>query len=244
MTNNSTTTGIADTANLGLCDVAMARAIDRSTSLPGLVCMYGPSGYGKSVAACYVANARRAYYVQAKSVWTKKHTLRAILHEMGITAQATIADMLDQAAEELALSQRPLIIDEMDHLVERNAVELVRDLYEASQAPIMLIGEEQLPNKLKKYERFHGRILAWVPAQPVTLEDARKLLPLYAGAVDVADDLLQHIVEISGGSVRRVAVNLELVQETALANGWNSADRRTWGKTALYTGEAPKRRLV
>ena len=241
--NMNVNAGIADIANIGLCDVALERAIERTNSLPGMVCLYGPSGFGKSVAATHVANRRRAYYVQAKSVWTKKHTLKAILHEMGIKPLATIADMLEQAAQELAMSGRPLIVDEMDHLVDKNAVELIRDLYESSQAPILLIGEEQLPNKLKKWERFHGRVLAWVPAQPVSLNDARKLVPLYAGEIQIEDDMLAHIVSLSGGSVRRVAVNLELVQETALTNGWESVDRQIWGQTDLYTGEAPKRRL-
>ncbi len=235
--------GIADIVNLSLCDVALERAISRTSTLPGMVCMYGPSGFGKSVSATHVANRRRAYYVQAKSVWTKKATLKAILQEMGIRPLQTIPDMLDQAAEELAKSGRPLIIDEMDHLVEKNAVELIRDLYEASQAAILLIGEEQLPNKLKKYERFHGRILAWVPAQPVTLDDAKKLTPLYAPFVEIKDDLLNHIVQLSAGSVRRVAVNMELIQEEANATGWSSVDKAAWGKRELYTGEAPKRRI-
>lgn len=236
--------GIAETANLGLCDVALERAIDRTGSLPGMVCLYGPSGFGKSVAATHVACRRRAYYVQAKSVWTKKHTLMAILHEMGMQPGKTIPEMLDQAAEELAVSGRPLIIDEMDHLVDKKAVELIRDLYESSQAAILLIGEEQLPNKLKKWERFHGRVLGWVPAQPVTLEDAWKLAPLYAPAVDISEDLLAHLVDISGGSVRRVAVNLELINDTSAATGASRVDKASWGRRELYTGEAPKRRLA
>jgi hypothetical protein len=236
--------GIAETANLGLCDVALERAMHRTATLPGMVCLYGPSGFGKSVAALHVACRRRAYYVQAKSVWSKKHTLKAILHEMGIKPTPTIPEMLDQAAGELALSGKPLIVDEMDHLVDRGAVELIRDLYEASQAAILLIGEEQLPNKLKKWERFHGRILSWVPAQPVSLVDAQHLAPLYAPGIRVADDLLNHLVELSGGSVRRVAVNLELIAESAGIIGADDIDLDLWGKRQLYTGEAPKRRLA
>ncbi|MEN1522998.1 hypothetical protein AAIH38_36195, partial [Pseudomonas aeruginosa] len=71
---------------------------------------YGPTGFGKSVSAAWVANRRRAYYVQAKSVWTRKHTLKSILGEMGIKPGATLPEMADQIAEELAASGRPLII--------------------------------------------------------------------------------------------------------------------------------------
>lgn len=241
--NTQPVNGVAETANLGLCDVALERAIERTDSLPGMVCLYGPSGWGKSVAATYVACRRRAYYVQAKSVWTKKHTLKAILHEMGIHAERSIPEMLDQAAQELAVSGRPLIVDEMDHVVEKNLVGLICDLYESSQAPILLIGEEGLPKKLKKWDRFHQRVLGWIPAQEVTLEDARKIVPLYAPGLEIADDLLNHLVSLSGGSVRRVAVNLELIHDVAGAAGMDYLDKANWGRRELYTGDAPRRRL-
>ncbi|WP_246797797.1 AAA family ATPase [Burkholderia perseverans] len=236
--------GIAQTANLAVCDIAITRAIERSKNLPGLVGFYGPSGYGKSIAANYVANRRRAYYVQAKSVWTKKHFLQSILFEMGIKPAGTIAELADQVSEELAASERPLIIDEFDHIIDRNAVELVRDLYESSHSPILLIGEEAMPAKLKKWERMHGRVLAWVQAQAVTMEDARKLVQQYSPNVEIADDLLHRLVELSHGSVRRVCVNLEKIQEETLAAGRRSVDLGAWGGRDLYTGEAPKARRV
>lgn len=233
---------MAEIANIGLCDLALERALSRTRSLPGLVCFYGPSGFGKTMAAAWVANSRRAYYVQAKNLWNRKHTLKSILTEMGIKPAGTIPEMADQIAEELAASGRPLIIDEMDHLVSAGSVELVRDLYESSQAAILLIGEEMLPTKLKKYERFHGRVLSWVPAQPVTLLDAQKLVQVYSPQVVIADDLLGLLVEKSHGSVRRVAVNLENVRDTSLDLGLDRMDLATWGDRPLYTGEAPNRR--
>ncbi|KAF1071270.1 MAG: hypothetical protein GAK45_00571 [Pseudomonas citronellolis] len=236
--------GMAEIANIALCDIALERALARTTTLPGLVCFYGPSGFGKSVSAAWVANRRRAYYVQAKSVWTRKHALKSILGEMGIKPGGTIPEMADQVAEELAGSGRPLIIDEMDHLVAAGSVELVRDIYESSQAAIMLIGEEMLPTKLKKYERFHGRVLSWIPAQPVTLDDARNLAPVYSPGVSIADDLLAHLVKKANGSVRRVAVNLEQLAEAATVRGLvglEQADLQRLG-LELYTGAAPNPR--
>ncbi|MBJ7537182.1 AAA family ATPase [Marinomonas transparens] len=236
--------GIAQTANLALCDMAIERAQSRTESLPGMICLYGPSGTGKSITASFVAHRRQAYYVQAKSVWTKKFFLQTILQEMGINTVKSLPEMLEMAAKELALSNRPLIIDEMDHLVDKGAVELVRDLYESSQAVILLIGEERLPDKLKKYERFHGRVLDWVPARLVDLDDARKLSSFYAASIEVADDLLETLVAQAAGSIRRLVVNLERIQEVALSCGWTIADQTNWASRPLYTGQAPKRRLL
>ncbi|MEW9901005.1 ATP-binding protein [Chitinivorax sp. PXF-14] len=243
--NVNAVNGIARIGNLQLCQIALTSAMDRSQNLPGLVVFSGPSGWGKSMSAMYVANSARAFYVQAKSAWTKKHFLRAILFEMDInvTPAVTIAEMVDQIGEELAASRRPLIIDEMDHIVDRNMVELVRDLYESSQSPILLIGEEGLPTKLKRWERFHGRVLAWVQAQPVNQDDARALRHIYSRDVDIADDLLDEVLKVAHGSVRRVCVNLDLIQREALNDGLDRMDAKGWKKRPLYTGEAPKRRV-
>ena len=163
---------------------------------------------------------------------------------MGIKPAGTIPEMADQIAEELAASGRPLIIDEMDHLVASGQVELIRDLYESSQASILLIGEEMLPTKLKKFERFHGRVLSWVPAQPVSLEDARNLAPVYSPGVAIADDLLAHLVKKSLGSVRRVAVNLEQLAEAATVQGRRELELADLQRLnlELYTGAAPSPR--
>ena len=129
--------------------------------------------------------------MQARSSWTRKAAHEAICKGLGLKPGKTISEMLDQIAEELALSGKPLVIDEADFLVEHKQIEIVRDIYEASQAPIMLIGEEWLPGKLEKWERFHGRVLDWCPAQPVSFEDVKALCRLYATGTEIADDLLQ-----------------------------------------------------
>jgi DNA transposition AAA+ family ATPase len=210
-----------------------------------MVTFYGPSGWGKSFSAAYTANRFRAYYVECKSSWTRKALLVAILKSMGIVPATTIYDMTEQISEQLALSGRPLIVDEMDHIVEKKAVEVIRDIYEGSNAAILLIGEEKLPAKLKIWERFHNRMLDWVPAQPADLEDASHLAELYSPDVEIADDLLSHIQRINKGCVRRICVNIEMIRRTALDVGKQEIDLSTWNSSnrQLYTGEAPKRSL-
>ncbi|KMQ74034.1 AAA family ATPase [Marinobacter subterrani] len=229
--------------NVALCNGALERAMNRPAHLPGLVAFYGPSGWGKSTAAAYCANKHRAYYVECKSSWTKKALLSAILSEMGIAPAKTLYEMADQISEQLVLSQRPLIVDEMDHIVSKKAVEVIRDIYEGSNAAILLIGEELLPAKLREWERFHNRMLAWVPAQPCDLDDTRALARMYCHEVAIADDLLAKIQDVSRGAARRICVNLESVRQGALTNGLDSMDLDAWGNRPLYSGDAPKRRV-
>lgn len=239
-TPNATT---APLQNVALCNGALERAINRPAHLPGLVCFYGPSGWGKSTAAAYVANKHRAYYVECKSSWTKKALLTAVLKEMGAAPAKTLYEMADQISEQLVLSGRPLIIDEVDHIVTKKAVEVIRDIYEGSNAAVLLIGEELLPAKLREWERFHNRMLDWVPAQPCDIADARQLATLYCREVAIADDLLTRIQDISRGAARRIAVNIEVIRQAGLTEGLDHMDLATWGDRPLYSGEAPKRRV-
>ena len=232
---------VAPLTNVGLCLALLERAVNRPQTLPGMVVFHGPSGYGKSTAAAFVRNKLNACYVECKSTWTKKALLTEILREMGVAPHKTVYEMYNQICEHLV--GRILIIDEMDHIVDRKLVEVIRDIYEGSQAPMLLIGEEQLPSKLEQWERFHGRILDWQAAQPVGLADVAHLSRLYCPGLDVGEDLLIRIHDLSKGSVRRVCVNLAKVFEEARRSGMKEVCVESWGARELYTGRAPARRL-
>lgn len=235
-------TQIAQIHNLELVRTAAERLASRTAGLPGMAALYGPAGYGKTTAALAIANEHRAYFVQMRSAWGRKALLEKVLLEMGAKPAGTIPQMLDQVCEQLATSGRMLMIDEFDYCVRNDSmIELVRDIYEGSQATLLLLGEEMLPQKLKKWERFHSRILSWIPAQPVSLNDAHALAPIYCPGIKVADDLLDHLVKLSGGSVRRVSVNLAAIYEAAAVEGWDMVSRKDWGERPVYTGEAPRR---
>lgn len=248
MTNVNTSIlqgGIADSRNISQCYEAVSRTLGRNPLLPGISAFYGPSGFGKSTSANYVANKTDAYYVQVKSTYTKKAFLQAILREMSIPYPATLSEMMELASTELAKSGRPLIIDEFDHLVTSNKVELVRDLYEASQGTFLIIGEEQLARKLEKWERFHGRVLNWVPALPADLGDAQALAQVYTPSLQIDVPVLEMLIAQVRGSTRRVSTNLEMLNETALENGVKKIDMATFKALlpqGFVTGESPKPR--
>jgi len=245
LNRNVTPAGIAPLANIALAERAISLALGRGLHQPGLVVMYGPSGYGKSMAAAWVTARNRAYYVQADDYWTKKTMLLDMCKALGISliggdkrkAITTVYDMAQAVKAQLEQSGRPLIIDEFDYVVDKNLVEAIRSLYEGSKAAILIIGEESLPQKLQAWERFHGRILDWFAAEPASLPDAQSLAKLYCPHVTVADDLLQKLVIDTKKSVRRICTNLEKIQEEALSMGWENVDVATWGNRPINTGK-------
>lgn len=234
----------APLTNVSLCLAAMQRAMERPAHLPGMVCMSGPSGWGKTSAAVYVANEYRGYYVELQSSWTRKKVLLAILQTMGIEPAQTIYDLADQVCEQLVRSGRPLIVDELDHLVNKQAVEIIRDLHQGSDgSPILIIGEENIPNKLRRWERFHRRVLEWVQVQPADLADCQHLVNLYCQDVVIERDLVEAIHKHSRGSAGRITVNVELVRDEATKSGFASIGLADWGSRPFYTGEVTVRRM-
>lgn len=230
---------VAPLRNVAALVALIDRVQDRSASLPGMATFYGPSGYGKTTAAVYAANRFQAYTVQVKSAWTKKKLCQAILADLGIPPAKTIADMVDQISEEIALTGRPLLIDEADFLVARKMIEIVRDIYESSGATVILIGEELLPQKLQEWERVHGRMLDWVAALPADASDVAHLAPIYCPEVELNADLKDYLLKVSNNSIRRICINLDRVLEFAKTRGLNRVSMNDWGKTDFFTGTAP-----
>jgi chromosomal replication initiation ATPase DnaA len=229
---------IVPLTNVGLLASAIERAMLRPQGLPGLVVKYGPSGLGKSVAAAWAANQHRAYYVECRDTWTKK----AILREMAINPARSMSEMVDQVAEQLSRSGRPLIVDDVQYLLDKSAANILTDLYNASQGTIVLIGEERVPASLAKLERLHNRVLEWVPAQPATLSDMQQLARVTYPKLTLADDLLEDLRKSVRGCLRRIAVNLYRVHSETQAQCVDGMDLAGWGKRGWFTGEAPARR--
>lgn len=235
-----THTTVAPLRNVAALAALIDRIRNRADALPGMGTFYGPSGFGKTTAAIYCTNKFRAVNVQIKSVWTKKTICEAILAELGLPPAPTIARMLDQISQTLAMTDAPLLIDEADFLVQRKMIEIVRDIYESSGAPIVLIGEELLPQKLQAWERVHGRMLDWVPAQPGDKSDLKHLAKIYARDITIEDDLLDRVLKASNASIRRMCVNLDRISEFARVRGLKTLSADAYDGQAFFTGQAPE----
>lgn len=231
--------------NIELLAEAVEQAKNRPLHLDSFVTLSGPSGYGKSFAAAFIAVKFQCFYVEIGASWGMSTLLDKILFEIG---EAPVKGVLAKKAEAvingLVEHNNPLILDEFDHIVRPKYLEIIREIHDKARIPIILIGEELLPKKLEEVERFHNRVINWVKAAPVNLEDAKKLAALYCPKIKIKDDLLQRLVSISQGRVRRVSVNLTVIEKEAILQDWQEVDLKKWGKRELYTGNAPAPRKI
>ncbi|WP_316154757.1 ATP-binding protein [Cupriavidus sp. BIC8F] len=237
--------GVAQIGTLDLVSATLERLDNRRTGLPGMAVLYGPAGWGKTFATNVLANENRAYYLQLRSLWSRKTILEKILFEMGVThGKATAPVLLDMVCEQLNASRRTLILDEFDYATDSNSlVELTRDIYEGSQGSLLLVGEELLPKKLEKWQRFHSRVLTWVPAQRVTAEDCGKLATIYADGIRFEPEVFAILAAETKGSVRLATVNLSNIHEYCLTFGKDVFTAADLGDFPLHTGRSPERRL-
>jgi len=218
------------------------RLRSRGAHMPGFGVVHGPSGYGKTYAAIFGQNKTRGPRIEIGDSWTKKTMVCAILKELGVREpHGTVATLTEQVIIRLAEPEHPpLFVDEADKLVDKGMVELMREIQEGAQIPVILIGEELLPQKLAKIERVHNRVLDWVPAQPVDIEDVRKLAHLFCPGITIEDAVLDEMRRVSDGRARRVVTNLFRVREFAMSRGLT--ELKAGGLLPeLYTGTPPMR---
>lgn len=229
--------------NVELLSAAIREAVRRPAGLPGVVVMYGHSGLGKSEAASFCATQHRAYYVECRDTWTRKAFLQAVLADMGLTPARTLSDMVAQVAEQMVASKRPLIVDDVQYLLDREAANVLTDIHNASAGgTLVLIGEERVPVSLKKLERLHNRVLTWVGAEYASLEDLMMLAADSYPDVHVEPELLESIRVATRGCLRRAVVNLSKVHKLAIELGLDAIGLVQWGERGWDNGEAPARR--
>jgi DNA transposition AAA+ family ATPase len=240
----ATTAGsaIAPTSNVALVHTLMDQLTQREPGMPGIGTLYGPSGYGKTVAAAYASHpaGHNGIYLSCRSYDTKKSFVEQICKSAGIQAKGPIAHVVDDIVSLLAVTGRPLVIDEVDHIVESRILELVRDIHDAANASILLIGEEALPTKLKRHERFDNRVLQHQPATKCSAADFDLLARQYIPGLAIDADLKKRVLAETAGITRRVVTSLQSIKRWCDAQGLSAAPADC--AATLYTGAVPGRR--
>lgn len=244
MTGKTVSSKIAPLANVIQLKMLIEEISGRTFGLPGLGCFYGPAGFGKSFSAIYMANARDVCHVQALPFGGTKKLLDMIVTELGLRPKRTTSDMFDQVAEALARTGKTLIIDEADQILSDRQIEAIRFLHEMTGAPVILMGEEMLPQKLRRWERVNSRIMRWVAAQPATMNDVSHLAAVYADGVRLDDAIKAAILRAAEGSIRHVSTNLAIVAEFARSRGVAQVSLGDWGDRPFNTSRPPEARSL
>lgn len=229
---------IAPLTNVRLFSELMSRMVDAPDHLPNWGVFSGESGRGKTSAAAHVALTTGAIYIECGSTWATQALVDAIAHELNMgPIKGSVSIKVRRIIELLVDDPRPMVIDEADHLVKKSMIDVIREITDKSKSPVVLIGEQNLPQKLMAFERAHNRVLEWVETAPCTLTDAKALHRLYCADVKMADDLLLKFVSDTQGSARRIVTNIDRARAYAKRIGRNDIDVKTYvADNEIYKG--------
>ena len=131
-----------------------------------------------------------------------------------------ISTAYDHICEALIQCGRPLVVDEVDRIAEKNTIEFLRDLHDQAHTPLFLIGEEDLKRKLlNHHERFHDRVLVWAKALPCDGGDLDKLVKHYVPELAIAADAKKWLLQSTSGTARKLVSSLAALREHGRAAG-------------------------
>lgn len=235
---------IAETKNLKAVAQTSQAVRTQPTDLPGIVAIVGEPGLGKTSCATWLRDRIDAVFLTATSLWTPRTMLDLLARELRVDTRGLRGVVFDRIIERLAscvTGTRSIIIDEADYLIDRSdLLSAARDIHDMSGSPLFVLGMGQFAARVQAHQQFASRIAQIIPFVPADLDDARSVAGTCCD-VTIADDLLTRIVEASGGSLRRIKVNLLQVETWAARKDLERVDVQAWGAQA-FASIAPKKK--
>ncbi|UWQ34596.1 ATP-binding protein [Leisingera sp. M527] len=224
--------GLQPLTNVALMAELIEKLNSRKFGMPGFGVFHGPYGYGKTYSASFALNMVDAVHVSYVKGWTVKHFLKSIARAMNLPPlrkSAQWGEYMDALIDALRSSGTTLLLDEVNLIVKQELfMETIRVLGDNSQATVVLIGTDELPQYLQMHGALSSRC-TWCPAQPSDLTDARMLASYYADGVTISNDLLEIVVNRCTGSARLICKELVQIDEWAVAHGFAEVDAATAG---------------
>lgn len=211
--------------------------LNRPMGTEGMGLLWGPPGTGKTTALAYVANVYDAIYVRAVGCWTVTAMLGDLCRELGGRRMLRRADMVGYIVEELTKDgrqPRPIFIDEADYCFRQfEMIDSLRDIYDLSGCPVILIGMEDIARRIRTHERIARRITQWIEFKGLDLDDAAHVASEVC-EVRLSEDMIRHLHKETGGNIGRIIIGLTKVEKFAMTNGLDVITSADWGERPLY----------
>ena len=99
-----------------------------------------------------------------------------IAEELGEEPFWHIQETFNLIEKKLKENPKPIIIDEVDYLLERNTIETLRDLYDTTSCPLVLVGMSNIDKKLSRYPHIIDRIYKSFKFERYDFEDVKQIL--------------------------------------------------------------------
>lgn len=223
-------------------DNAINELLTRSKGVEGQGVAWGPPGIGKTTALALLANDYDAVYIRALGCSSVTSILGDLCEFLGGTRKCRKADMVRYIVTKLTRgtageptpAPRPIMVDEADYCLRDSTIlDILRDIYDLSGCPVILIGMEDLANKLQENGRFARRLTQWVEFRGLDLDDTA-LVAEACCEIKLAPDLTSYLHTQTIGNIGRIKVGLDKIEKYGRANGLDLVTLGQWGDRPLY----------
>ncbi|GAB2933407.1 AAA family ATPase [Rheinheimera gaetbuli] len=229
-------TAVAKTKNVLAAFDAYQHLIEAALhNTPSIAMFTGQAGLGKTTAGSYLFVQADGILVRCLKSDSLSTFLERLAQELGLEKRQRKADMLNFIVHELAITGKPLFIDECDYIADRQDVlETIRDIYDLANVPIILIGYNQLPKKVKRLEQLYSRISQHIEFQPADMDDITTMASELVTDTSIAPCLLAELLQESKGNFRRIHTGLNTIEAFARSNGLESINASQWGNQPFF----------
>ena len=183
----------------------------------GMMLVMGHPGTGKTFITQKVAMEDDYVYIRCKFIEKPRSLLQSIVAELGEQPSFRVNSLFDQAIDQLMTRPRTIILDEVDYIVDSRIIEIVRDLNDMANTPIIVTGMGHIDKKLQRYPHFFDRIRAVVQFQLFELDEI-KLLGREVCEAPIDDSGYDFILQRGQGKFRLTNDLFDMAERIAKRN--------------------------
>ncbi len=185
-------------------------------NIPKIILVYGEYGLGKSETIKWWTFKNDCIYVRANQGMTSRWLLSEIAEELGEEAFWHIQDTFNLVEQKLKQNPKPLIIDEVDYLVNNNVIEVLRDLHDRTGCPMILVGMVNIDKKLSRYPHLKDRIYKSFKFESYDKQDIKQILSELS-EIPITNDGLEYLAT-RHNQFRQIVKLINKIEKFAIIN--------------------------
>ena len=150
--------------------------LNKPKNIPKMGLIYGEPGLGKSQTALWLACKYDAIYLRATNLMTGRWLLEEIAKEMDEIPRYLTSDNFNLIVQKLKQKPQLIIIDEIDYLMNNlKTIEILRDIHDKTDCPIILVGMGLAHKKLERYKHLFDRFSEIVKFETFGVSDLKQI---------------------------------------------------------------------
>jgi len=188
-------------------------------NIPKLALVYGSHGLGKTKTLIWWATKNDAIYIRANNDMTQNGLLKEIVIELNQRPYHAMQDNLDLIIRQLRFNPKIIIVDEIDYLFSKNAIEILRDIQDNTGTPIVLSGMGNVGTKIARYKHFEDRIYKKLKFEPYNESDIEEILSQIT-ELAFTSDAIKYLATRTN-QFRKIVQTLDQLEKQAETNSFS-----------------------